>query len=93
MRWGIMVKSEAEEKASRFARAIISDIALYNTDKIVESLKSDTFFEVLGPELEEGRQLYESRLETRLKGNTYFYERAIVDVMLKAQAKVDTYIW
>ena len=87
------MQSDDEKKAMRLARAIVSDIGLYNADKVVESLRSDTFFEVLGADLEEGRKLYESRLAPALKGNTFFYERAIVDIMIKSHAKVDTVIW
>ncbi|MDP7040613.1 MAG: hypothetical protein QGI45_15770 [Myxococcota bacterium] len=93
MPWTEMTQSDVERKALRFARAIVSDIGLYNADKIIESLKSDTFFEVLGAELEEGRQLYESRLDPELKGHTFFYEHAIVDVVIKSQGKVDSFIW
>ena len=55
-------KSEALEKARRLARIIVSDIALYNQDKVEEGVAAGTFFEVLAPEVAEGRRLFEERI-------------------------------
>ena len=44
--------------AFRLARAIVSDIALYNQEKVKEGIKNDSIFEVLTEELEEGRELF-----------------------------------
>ena len=35
------------EKAVRLARAIASDISLYNEERIIEAIENDTFFEAL----------------------------------------------
>jgi len=43
------------EHARRLARAIISDVAIYNRDKVEQGIKDDTIFELLEHELEEGR--------------------------------------
>jgi len=42
-----MTQRNTPEAAGRFARAIMSDIWLYNKDKIKEGIENDTFFEVL----------------------------------------------
>src|SRR5437870_1961055 len=52
---------EAPEAANRLARAIASDLSLYNEAKIKEGIENDTFFTVLTEEIEEGRAHYESR--------------------------------
>jgi len=49
------------EAALRLARIIISDIALYNTKKVDESVLKGTFFDVMSHEIGEGRRLYEER--------------------------------
>jgi CheY-like chemotaxis protein len=49
------------EAALRLARIIISDIALYNTKKVDESVLQGTFFDVMRHEIGEGRRLYEER--------------------------------
>ena len=84
---------EAPEQAIRLARAICSDVSLYNEEKIVRSIEQDNFFEALREELEEGRDLYRSRVSPDLYGRTNYYDRAIVDVILKPKGHVKTRIW
>jgi hypothetical protein len=73
-----MALIEAPEQAIRLARAICSDVSLYNEEKIVRSIERDDFFDALRDELEEGRQLYRSR---------------IVDVILRSKGHVKSRIW
>jgi hypothetical protein len=84
---------EAPEQAMRLARAICSDVSLYNEEKIVRSLEQDTFFDALREELEEGRELYRSRVSPDLYGRTNYYDRAIVDVILRPKGHVKSRIW
>jgi hypothetical protein len=48
-----MALIDTPEAATRLARAIASDIALYNEDKIIEGIENDTLFDVIA-ELNEG---------------------------------------
>ena len=84
---------EAPEQAIRLARAICSDVSLYNEEKIVRSIEQDTFFDALREELEEGRELYRSRVAPDLYGRTDYYDRAIVDVILRPKGHVKSRIW
>jgi spore germination protein GerM len=84
---------ETPEQAMRLARAICSDVSLYNEEKIVRGIEQDNFFDALKEELEEGRELYRSRVSPDLYARTNFYERAIVDVILKAKGNVKSKIW
>ena len=81
------------EQANRLARAICSDLSLYNEEKIVRAIQQDNFFDALRAELEEGRTLYRSRLEPALYASTNFYDRAIVDVILRSKRHVKSKIW
>jgi hypothetical protein len=81
------------EQANRLARAICSDLSLYNEEKIVRAIQQDDFFDALRSELEEGRTLYRSRLEPALYERTNFYDRAIVDVILRSKRHVKSKIW
>jgi len=81
-----------ETAARRVARAIVSDIAIYNKAKIEEGLKNDNLFELLKETIEEGRTLYQSRVSPELFRKN-FYGRALVDKLLKANAQVRTNIW
>ncbi|MBI5286552.1 MAG: hypothetical protein HY878_03045 [Deltaproteobacteria bacterium] len=81
------------EAAMRLARAIVSDIAIYNKDKIREGIKGDNLFELLKEELKEGLELYQSRVDAELTSKTNFYNRAIVDVLIKRCGDIESEIW
>ena len=81
-----------EARAQQLARAIASDIQLYNKAKIEEGLASDNFFELLGEEITEGRDLFRSRVTQELFRRNYF-DRAIVDRVIKTMANLDSPIW
>lgn len=84
---------EERMKAMRLARAIASDISLYNEAKIVQGLEQDTLFDVLKDEIEEGRELFKSRVSSEIFTRTNFFDRAIVDVVIKPKGHVKSKIW
>ena len=88
-----MALIETPEAANRLARAICSDVALYNEEKVVQGLQQDSFFDLLAEELEEGRALYRSRVASDLYARTNFYDRAIVDVIIRPKGKIKTKIF
>ena len=88
-----MAQITAPDKALRLARAIASDISLYNEERIIESIEADTFFESLADEFEEGRELYRSRVEPSLYTATNFFDRALVDVILCSKGHIKSKIW
>ncbi len=79
--------------AFRLARAIVSDIALYNQEKVKEGIKNDTIFDVLTEELQEGRDHFYGRVSPELEDRDHLYDRAIVDVMIKQAGKIESSIW
>lgn len=81
-----------DKRAQRKARAIASDIYLYNKAKIEEALKNDSFFEELSEFITEGRDLFRSSVTPELFKKNY-YDRAIVDRVIKPMAALDTKIW
>jgi hypothetical protein len=81
------------EAATRLARAIASDLSLYNEEKIIEGIENDSIFEVLQDEIEEGRELYKSRVSPDLYDASNFYDRAIVDIVIKSKGHVKSKIW
>ena len=84
---------ENPDLAFRLARAIVSDVALYNQDKVAAGIKDDSIFELLEDELEEGRELFFSRVSPDMENREHLYERAIVDVMIKQAGKIESSIW
>ncbi len=84
---------EEKVKAVRLARAIASDISLYNEQKIVKGIEQDDLFEVLKAELEEGRDLYRSRVSQEVYTTANFYNRAVIDIILRSKGHIKSKIW
>ncbi len=84
---------DTPEAANRLARAIASDLSLYNEAKIKEGIENDTFFTVLTEEIAEGRAHYESRVSPNILGNSNFFDRALVDVILARKGHIKSKIW
>ncbi len=80
------------EQATRLARAIISDVAIYNQEKVEKGIKNDNIFDILSEELEEGRQHYYSRVAPELEPEK-LYDITIVDVLIKRAGKIESTIW
>jgi uncharacterized hydantoinase/oxoprolinase family protein len=87
-----MALIETEEAARRLARAIASDLSLYNEDKIVEGIQRDSLFSVLSEELEEGRALFKSRVSPELFAKN-FYDRAVIDILVRSKGHVQSKMW
>ena len=83
---------ETEEAARRLARAIASDLSLYNEEKIVRGIENDNLFEELNEEVEEGRVLYKSRVAPQLYPRN-FYDRALVDILVRSKAHIKSKLW
>ncbi len=80
------------QRARQLARAIASDLTLYHEGKILEGINNDTLFDVMSGEIEEGRQLFKSRVTEEIFAQN-IYDRAIVDVLVKSKGHVKSKIW
>jgi hypothetical protein len=80
------------DQAKRLARAILSDVAMYNKEKVENGIKNDNIFDVLSEELEEGRQHFLSRVSPDMNSEI-IYEIAVVDVLIKRAGKIESSIW
>jgi hypothetical protein len=83
---------ETEEAARRLARAIASDLSLYNEEKILEGLQADNLYETLAEEIEEGRELFRGRVTPDLFEKN-FYDRAIIDLLVKSKGHIKCKLW
>ncbi|PLX73289.1 MAG: hypothetical protein C0615_11125 [Desulfuromonas sp.] len=79
--------------AFRLARAIVSDIALYNPEKVKEGITNDNIFDLLDEELTEGREHFYSRVAPDLPDKDNLFDRAVVDVMIKQAGNIESSIW
>ena len=87
-----MALIETQEAARRLARAIASDLSLYNEEKIVQGIQGDNLFSVLAEEIEEGRALFKSRVAPELYARN-FYDRAIIDILVRSKGHVQSKLW
>jgi hypothetical protein len=83
---------ETPEAARRLARAIASDLSLYNEEKIVQGIQNDDLFTALSEEIEEGRALYKSRVLPELYQKN-FYDLALVDILVKSKGNIKSKVW
>jgi len=79
--------------ARRIARAVVSDIALYNAKKVEEGIGNDTLFDLLREEIEEGRSYYLSRIDPEIARSTNFFNFALVDVLVKPTGRIPSKAW
>jgi hypothetical protein len=87
-----MALIDVPEAARRLARAIASDLSLYNEEKITTGIVNDCLFEEIDEEIEEGRALFKSRVSPDLYHHN-FYERALVDILVRAKGHIKSEIW
>jgi hypothetical protein len=80
-------------RALRLARAILSDVMLYNADKVRAGLEADDLFERMRAELEEARVFYEERVDPDVAARTNAWGRALVDVLVFRSGGVRSRIW
>ena len=80
------------QRARQLARAIASDLTLYHEAKILDGINNDTLFEVMNEEIEEGRDLFKSRVTPEIYEEN-IYDRAVVDVLVKSKGHVKSKIW
>ncbi|MCB9557024.1 MAG: hypothetical protein H6707_13030 [Deltaproteobacteria bacterium] len=84
--------TDRPERARQIARAIASDLGLYHESKIVEGLEKDNFFDVMAPEIEEGREYFKSRVTEEIY-KLNIYDRAIIDVIIKNKGHIKSPLW
>jgi hypothetical protein len=87
-----MAVIETDEAARRLARAIASDISLYNEEKVVQGIEKDNLIDLMAEELEEGRALFRSRVTPELFAKN-FYDRAVIDVLVRSKAHIESKMW
>lgn len=66
------------EEARRLARLLVSEIKLYNEEHVMAGRQSNDIFERLKDDIERSRQLYDARVDERVREKTdYFYQEMV----------------
>jgi hypothetical protein len=80
-------------RARRLARAILSDVLLYNPEAVRLGIQRDDLFDRLQDQLQEARAYFEGRVDPELLHEENFIDRAVVDVLVWGSRSVHSRIW
>lgn len=75
------------ESLRRFARIIISDIALYNQEQVEEGIRQGTLHQLLAKEIAEGRNLFQTRLQGSSAVEEAFFNEAMEEFEKKQKTR------
>jgi predicted Zn finger-like uncharacterized protein len=81
--------SEAQIKAKRLARIIVSDIFLYNQSKVEDGIRNGNLFDLLSDDIKEGQALYIRRVPELLRNTTSYLEEAFQELIDKKKASLN----
>ena len=79
---------EAHMKAKRLARIIVSDIILYNQNKVEDGVRNGTFYNLLQDDIREGTALYERRVPEAIRGCTSYLNEAFEELIAKKKQEL-----
>ena len=81
------------QRADRLARAIVSDVMLYNTERVRAGIEADDLFDRLRREIDEAREFFERRVDPEVAAKGNVFDRALVDVLVFRSGGVRSRIW
>ena len=58
----------------------------------MQGIQDDSLFDLLSEEIEEGRALYKNRVAPSLYQKN-FYDRALVDILIKSRGHIKSKLW
>ncbi len=70
----------AVAEAERLARIIVSDVVLYNEEKFAAAVADGSVIEVMEPDLQEGRSLFQARIDPDVAGQRDFLRDELLRV-------------
>ncbi len=88
-----MSKITSIPEAARFARAMASDIAIYNTEKIQRGIETDRLFQEIEDDLREGMQVWRSKVSEEIVEGTNLLQKAFVDVIFAGSRHIKSPIF
>ena len=88
-----MLRITDPQRAQRLARAVLSDVMLYNTERVRAGLEADDLFDRLRREIDEARSFFERRVDPEVAAKSNVFDRALVDVLVFRSGRVRSRIW
>lgn len=80
-------------RAERLARALVSDLMIYDPEKVRTGIHEDDLFERLSDEIARARKHYAERVDPELASKANLFDRALVDVLVYRSRDVPSRIW
>ena len=81
------------QRAQRLARAVLSDVMLYNPERVRAGIEADDLFDRLRPELDEARAFFERRVDPEVAAKCNAFDLALVDVLIFRSGRIRSRIW
>lgn len=75
----------AARKARRLARALVSDILVYNREKRDQALADGTLVQALGQEIKKSWELYKERVTPEVASSTNYFKEALNEILADGQ--------
>ncbi len=88
-----MSKITSSPLAARLARAMASDTAIYNVDKVQRGIETDRLFEEIEDDLREGMAMWENKVSAEIVQGTNLLQKAIVDVIFAGSKHIKSPIF
>ena len=88
-----MSKISSIPQAARLARAMASDIAIYNQEKIQRGIENDRLFEELEDDLTQGLQMWSAKVSDEIVNGTNLLQKAFVDIIFAGSAHIKSSIF
>ncbi len=79
------LSKDPHQKARRLARALISDMIVYQPDKRKEALEAGTLKEVFGEEIKKSWELYVQDVGEELAKSNPFFKDALNEILAGGQ--------
>lgn len=79
-------------EAARLARTIMSDIKIYNEERIRRGLENDRLFEEIEEDLRDGLKMWNEKVSEEIVQTTNLFHKAFVDTIFAGSSNVRTRI-
>jgi predicted Zn finger-like uncharacterized protein len=80
--------ADVVEHARRLARIILSDIIIYNQEKVDTSIRKDTFYEDLGKEIKDGAEYFLTKIPSDRAEIKEIYEQTISEFVKRRKREL-----
>lgn len=74
-------ESRRHDEARRFARLLVSEIKLYNENKVEEGKKNKKIYSLLKEDIDRSKQLYEERIAADIRAKSDYFKQALISIL------------